>query len=114
MAKRKKMPVSMPVDLSDAPAEGSIDQTTVYPTIDVMFAESIAKLPWFEQYSRETRRTIRYAFVTAVAETLRTMAVAQAMNWDAAADFDKEIKAFDKELQNAEDVRSAAILGLPS
>lgn len=104
------------IDLPSPADEGSISQTTIYPTIDAMFAESIAKLPWFEQYSRETRRTIRFAFVTAVAETLRTVAfrLNSDQNWDVYDEFGKEITAYNKELLHGDDMRAAAILGLPS
>ena len=112
MSRRKKESIQLPYPSDDA----SISQTTIYPTIDAMFAESIAKLPWFEQYSRETRRTIRFAFVTAVAETLRTVAfrLNSDQGWDVYDEFGKEIEAYNKELLHGDDMRAAAILGLPS
>lgn len=111
MARRSK---NKPIELPQPADEGSIEQTTIYPTIEAMFAESVAKLPWFEQYSRETRRTIRFAFVTAVAETLRTVAfrLNADQGWDVYDEFAKEILSYNKELLDNEDMRSGEILGL--
>lgn len=111
MARRKKVNIELPAPADD----GSIEQTTIYPTIDAMFLESIAKLPWFEHYSRETRRTIRFAFVTAVAETLRTVAfrLNSDQSWDVYDEFGKEIALYNQELLAGDDMRAAAILGLP-
>lgn len=93
---------------------GEISTTTVYPTIEAMFLEEIASKPWFEKYSRETRRMIRYTFVTAVAETLRT--VAYRINADQGTqvfdEFDKEIQAYDLEMHNHADAYNGVILGL--
>lgn len=114
MAKRSKK--NGHIELPPPADEGEISQTTIFPTIDAMFTESITKLPWFEHYSRETRRTIRFAFITAVAETLRTVAFRLNADqaWDVYDEFAKEIQAYNKELLTAEDMYSGTILGLPS
>lgn len=87
--------------------EGAITETTVYPTIEAMFTEAIAKMPWYPQYSPGTQRTIKFAFYTAIAETLRT--VAFRMNADqndsVFDDFGRELTAYDAELLRA--VRNA-------
>ena len=91
-----KPPDELPV--SDKP---EITQTTIYPTVDAMWEETVGKLPWFTRYGADTRRTLKYAFYTAVSETLRT--VIFRMNADQSdqvfADFDSELRAYDLELQ---------------
>lgn len=98
--RRKKNAKPLDLPISDNP---EITTTSIYPTIEAMWAESIASLPWFEKYSPETRRTLRFAFYTAAAETLRT--VAFRMNADQSdivfGEFDKELRAYDLELQRA-------------
>lgn len=111
--RRKK---SQPIELPSPAEEGSIEQTTIYPTIEAMFAESIASLPWFEQYSRETRRTLRYTAYAIASEMLRTIAfrLNADQGWDVYDEFAKEILSYNKELLDNSDIRSAAILGLSS
>lgn len=104
--KDKNKPIELPV--SD---KAEISETTIYPTIEAMWIESIQKLPWFMDYSRETRRTLKFTFYTAVAETLRT--VSFRMNADQTdqvfGDFDKELRAYDRELQHAVEQASAEL-----
>lgn len=91
--------MAIDVPVSD---EAVITETTVYPTIESMFAECIAKQSWFADYSPETRRTIRYAFYTGIAETLRTIAYRMNMDQNDAVfdEFGRDLAAFDDELRN--------------
>jgi hypothetical protein len=96
---RRKKPEAKPLALPIA-EEGAITETTVYPTIEAMWAEFSA-LPWFEKYSPGTQRTIRFAFFNAIAETLRTVAFRINMDQDTRVfdEFGAELQAYDKELQ---------------
>jgi hypothetical protein len=100
--RRRKKPEAPPIDLPITD-QGEITQTTVYPTIAAMFAECIESKPWYAQYSPGTQRTIRFAFYGAISEALRT--VAFRMNTDQNEsvfnDFDRELRAYDLELQRA-------------
>jgi hypothetical protein len=98
-------PLDLPI--SDNP---EITQTTIFPTIEAMWMEFSA-LPWFEKYSPETRRTLRFAFYTGVAETLRTIAFRINADQDTSVftDFDKELRAYDRELQTAVEAYNAAL-----
>jgi hypothetical protein len=104
--KRKKnprngSPEASPIDVPIAD-EGEISQTTIYPTIEAMWAE-FSGLPWLDRYSPGTQRTIRFAFYTAVAETMRTVSFRANSDQDFRVfdEFDRELRAYDKELQRA-------------
>jgi hypothetical protein len=102
MAKSKrprKQPGPAPIDLPISD-NAEISQTTIYPTIEAMWKEFSA-LPWFEKYSPGTRRTIRFVFFNAIAETLRTVAFRINADQDTRVfdDFGAELQAYDKELQ---------------
>lgn len=98
MAKRSK---SEPVELPVA-EEGEITQTTIFPTIGAMW-EDMHRLSWFDKYSSDTRRTMKFMFYTAIAETLRTLSFR--MNADQSdavfGEFDAELRMYDRELQAA-------------
>jgi hypothetical protein len=104
MGKRKKAApaAAAPLDLPIAD-ESAITETTVYPTIAAMFAECIALKPWYPQYSPGTQHTIKYAFYTAIAETLRTVSFRanSEQNFSVFDDFGRELRAYDLELQRA-------------
>ena len=112
MPRRKKQPLQLPASTDDA----SISTTTIYPTIEAMFLEEIASKPWFEKFSRETRRMIRFTFITAVAETMRTIAFRINNDQDTRVfdEFDKQIQAYDLEMHEMRDQYASAILGLPN
>lgn len=105
MARRRKKPAqnaspeALNLPVSD---EAAITETTIYPTIEAAFVEAIASKPWFPQYSPGTQRTLKYAFYTAVAETLRTIAFRMNAEQSEAVfiDFDRELRAYDLELQH--------------
>jgi uncharacterized FlgJ-related protein len=102
-AKRRKQRDTVPaqagidIPVSDNP---EITQTTIYPTIEAMWAEFSA-LPWFAKYNSGTQRTIRFAFFNAIAETLRTIAFRINADQDTRVfdEFGAELQAYDKELQ---------------
>lgn len=93
--KQKNKPIEVPV--SD---NAEISETSIYPTIEAMWIESIQKLPWFEKYSPETKRTLKFTFYTAIAETLRTVAFRINADQDTRVfdEFGGELQAYDKEL----------------
>ena len=66
-----------------------------------MWEECIASKPWFSQYSAGTQRTLKFAFYGAISEALRTVAFRMNMDQSDAVfgDFDRELSAYDKELQ---------------
>jgi hypothetical protein len=101
MAKRSKQRAHE--EMHDIPVadEGAITQTTIYPTLEAAWQDIVVALPWFEKYSPETRRTLRYAFYTAASEVLRTAAfrMNSEQNDKVFSDFDAEIRAYDRELQ---------------
>lgn len=81
--------------------EGSIEQTTVYPTIEAIWLEAIVDKPWFDASTFEAKQVLKYVLHTAVAETLRT--VAFRMNSDQNTrifdELGKELLAYDRTLQ---------------
>jgi hypothetical protein len=102
--RRRKLRETAPSTL-DLPIaeEGAITETTIYPTIAAAFEDAIGGKPWFPQYSPGTQRTLKYAFYTAVAEALRTIAFR--MNSEQSdsvfTDFGREIEAYDAELKQS-------------
>src|SRR5262249_34383088 len=72
---KSRKSASREVEKIDIPVsdEAAITQTTVYATLEGMFTDAIASKPWFASYAPGTQRTIKYAFYTAAAETLRTI-----------------------------------------
>lgn len=104
--RQKNKPIDLPI--SD---NAEITQTSIYPTIEAMWLESVASLPWFEKYSPETRRTLKFVFYTAASETLRTIAFR--INADQSdnvfTDMDVELRAYDKELQRLAEEFAAAL-----
>jgi hypothetical protein len=105
--RKKAAPIKLPI--AD---KGEITSTTLYPTIDAAFAEEIATKPWFEKYSPETRRMMKFVFVTAVAEMMRTV-VFRIHTEDNGAVFDdlnKEIEAYDADLRRQREAYNAAEL----
>jgi hypothetical protein len=108
-AKRRREKIKA-IDLPIAD-EASITTTTIYPTIEAMWLECIQSWPWFWKYSIETQRTLKFAFYTGIAESLRTIAFR--LNADQSetvfSDFDLELRAYDKELQRLAETYSAAL-----
>jgi hypothetical protein len=100
--KRSAVGIDAPADLPIAD-EGVITETTIYLTIAAAFEDAIGSKPWFSQYSPGTQRTLKYAFYTAAAETLRTIAFRMNAEQSDAVfkDFDAELLAYDLELQAA-------------
>jgi len=100
------MPIEVPI--SD---NAEISQTTVYPNLESMWQECVATSTYFQKYSPETKRTIKFAFYTAVAETLRTVIFRMNMDGDdrVFGEFDKELRIYDLELQSAIAAYTAAI-----
>jgi hypothetical protein len=96
------------VPISDTP---EISTTTIYPTIDAMWLETIANHPAMQDVSRERREMTKYAFYTAVSETLRTVAFRINADQDTRIfdEFGKELRAYDKELQRAAESYAAAL-----
>lgn len=93
--RRKNKPIKLPVS-----NKAEISETTIYPTIEAMWIESIQKLPWFEKYSPETRRTLKFTFYTAIAETLRTVAFRMNADQDRRVfdEFGGELQVYNQEL----------------
>jgi len=104
--KAKPQPLDLPI--SD---DASITTTTIYPTIDAMWLETIANHPALQDVSRERREMTKYAFYTAVSETLRTVAFRINADQDTRVfdEFDKELRAYDKELQRTAERYNAAL-----
>ena len=77
-----------------------ITTTTVFPSLAAMW-EDVSSAPWFKEYSYETRRTLKFAFFMAAAETLRTVSFRMnaEQNEQVFSDFDAELRAYDLELQ---------------
>ena len=100
--RRRKKAKASEIDLPISD-KAEITTTTIYSTIDAMFAECIASKSWFEKYSPGTQRTIKFAFYGGISEALRT--VIFRMNADQSdavfADFDRELRTYDLELQRA-------------
>lgn len=97
MSKRSKKQIELP-----APAEeGTIDQTTIYPTIEAMWLEAIVDKPWFDATSFEAKQVLRYVLYTAVSEMLRTVAFRINADQDTRVfdELGKEILAYDRTLQ---------------
>src|SRR6266446_6196130 len=104
--RKKAEPIKLPIA-----GEGEITSTTLYPTIDAAFTEEITTKPWFEKYSPETRRMMKFVFVTAVAEMMRTV-VFRIHTEDSGAVFDdlnKEIQAYDAGLRRHRDEYADAL-----
>jgi hypothetical protein len=91
--------------------EGAITETTVYPTIEAAFEDAIGGKPWFASYSPGTQRTLKYAFYTAAAEMLRTVAFRMNSEQSDAVfnDLGAEISAYDDELRAAAKAYDAAL-----
>jgi hypothetical protein len=91
--------------------EGEITSTTLYPTMAAAFAEEIATKPWFEKYSPETRRMMKFVFVTAVAEMMRTVVfrIHAEDNGAVFDDLNKEIEAYDAEMRRQRDEYAAEL-----
>lgn len=87
-----------------------ITATDIFPTVDAMWLE-FAKHPALQDVSRERREMTKYAFMTAISETLRT--VAFRMNADQSTavfdDFGAELQAYDRELQRIAKSYAAAL-----
>ena len=66
-------------------------------------SQAIAGKPWYPQYTEGTQQTLKYAFYTAIAETLRTLAFRLNMdqNDQVFVEFGNEIEAYDQWLQAA-------------
>lgn len=95
---RKKQP---DIALPSPAEEGSIEQTTIYPTIDAIWLEAIVDKPWFDACSFEAKQVLKYVLYTAVAETLRTVAFRINADQDTRVfdELGKEILAYDRILQ---------------
>jgi|SRR5215813_960385 len=104
--RKKTAPIELPI--SD---KAEISQTTIYPTVEAMWLESIGNLPWFDKYSPETKRALKFTFYCAIAETLRTVAFRINADQDTRVfdEFGKELQAYDKELQVAAEAYNASL-----
>jgi hypothetical protein len=104
--RKKATPIDLPIS-----NKAEITQTTIYPTIDAMWLETIANHPAMQNVSRERREMTKFAFYTAVAETLRTIVfrINSDQNESVFADFDKELRGYDRELQRQAESYAAAI-----
>lgn len=96
MAKRSKN-----IELPAPTDEGSIEQTTIYPTIEAMWLEGIVDKPWFDACSFEGKQVLKFVLYTAVAETLRTVAFRINSDQDTQVfdEWAREILAYDRTLQ---------------
>ena len=104
--RKKAEPIKLPIT-----DKGEITTTTLYPTIDAAFVEEITTKPWFDKYSPETRRMMKFVFVTAVAEMMRTV-VFRIHTEDNGAVFDdlnKEIEAYDAEMRRQREEYAAEL-----
>ena len=98
-------PITLPI--ADQP---EITATEIFPTVDAMWLEFSAH-PALQDISRERREMTKYAFYTAVSETLRTIAYRMNTDQDTRVfdDFGKELQAYDRELQRIAKDYAAAL-----
>jgi hypothetical protein len=104
--RRKKVaPIKLPI--ADNP---EITATDIFPSIDAMWLD-FAKHPALQDVSRERREMTKYAFYTAVAETLRTISFRMNADQDTRVfdDFGRELQAYDRELQRIAREYAAAL-----
>ena|SRR5215472_15656191 len=107
-AKRRRKraePINLPI--ADNP---EITVTEIFPTIDAAWLD-FAKHPALQDVSRERREMTKYAFYTAVAEMLRTVAfrINADQNTSVFDDFGKELRAYDNELRRIATEYAAAL-----
>jgi hypothetical protein len=88
-----------------------ITATTIFPTLDSMWMNFVERLPFLKDCSRERREMTKFAFYTSAAEVLRTVAFRINSDQSTAVfdDFDKELRAYDRELQRAAENYAVAL-----
>jgi hypothetical protein len=98
--RKRREKVAEPINLPISEGGPEITATDIFPTIDAMWLD-FAKHPALQDVSRARREMTKFAFYTAIAETLRTVAYRINVDQDTRVfdDFDKELKAYDRELQ---------------
>src|SRR5258708_1418688 len=102
--RRQAKPIKLPI--ADSP---EITATDIFPTLDAMWLE-FSGHPALQDISRERREMTKYAFYTAIAETLRTIAFRLNADQNSSVfdDFDKELRAYDRELGRTAESYAAA------
>jgi hypothetical protein len=97
--RKKAAPIELPI--TDGGPE--ITATTIFPTLDSMWMDFVERLPLLKDCSRERREMTKFAFYTSAAEVLRTVAFRINSDQSTAVfdDFDRELRAYDRELQRA-------------
>jgi hypothetical protein len=103
--RKKAEPIKLPI--ADNP---EITATDIFPTIDAMWLE-FSGHPALQDVSRERREMTKFAFYTAIAETLRTIAFRLNADQNSSVfdDFDKELRTYDRELRRTAESYAAAL-----
>ena len=110
-AKRERAKKPEPADAPvDAPIDGvpGVTATDIFPTLDAMWSDLTTR-PFFQAYSPDTRMMMKYVLIWTASEVMRTIAfrINDDQSMTVFDEFDKEIQAYDREMQRLYGVAAA-------